>query len=118
MRLLLSWLVLGISVWGTAEVLPGFKVNGFAGALKAAAIFGILNWLLGWLIFVVLGIATLGIGFLLAFITRWVVMAILLQFVGALSSSLKVDGFGTAILGALIMSAIGTLAEYGIRVLT
>jgi putative membrane protein len=117
-RMLLSWLVLGLSVWGTAAILPGFKVNGFGGALKAAAIFGVLNWLLGWLIFVVLGIATLGIGFLLAFITRWIVMAILLQFVGALSSSLRVDSFGTAVLGALIMSGIGTLAEYGIRALS
>jgi len=118
MRILLSWLVLSISVWLTAAILPGFRVNGFGGAVRAAALFGILNWLLGWLIFVVLGIATLGIGFLLAFITRWIVMALLLKFVDALSSSFKVDSFGTAVLGALLMSGIGTLAEYGIRALS
>lgn len=118
MRMLLSWLVLSISVWVTAGILPGFRVNGFAGAVKAAAIFGILNWLLGWFIFVVLGIATLGIGFLLAFLTRWIVMALLLKFTDALSSSLKIKSFGTAIVGALLISGIGTLAEYGIRALT
>ena len=118
MKLILSWLVLSVSVWLTAAILPGFRVNGFGGAIKAAAIFGVLNWLLGWFIFVVLGIATLGIGFLLAFITRFIVMAILLKFVDALSSNFKIDGFGTALLGALLMSGIGTLAEYGIRVLS
>jgi putative membrane protein len=118
MRMLMSWLVLSISVWLTAAILPGFRVNGFGGAIKAAAIFGILNWLLGQFIFVVLGIATLGIGFLLAFLTRWFVMALLLKFADALSSNFKIDSFGTAILGALLMSGIGTLAEYGIRALT
>ena len=114
MRTLFSWLVLSLSVWLTAAILPGFRVNGFAGAVKAAAIFGILNWLLGWAIFAVLGIATLGIGFLLAFLTRWVVMAILLKFVDALSSNFKIDSFGTAIIGALLISGFGTLAEFGI----
>jgi len=118
MRLLLSWLVLSISVWGTAAILPGFRVSGFGGAIKVAALFGILNWLLGRFIFVVLGIATLGIGFFLAFLTRWVVMALLLNFADALSSNIKIDGFGTAIIGALLMSGIGTLAEYGIQALS
>jgi putative membrane protein len=118
MRLLLSWLVLSISVWGTAAILPGFRVAGFGGAIKVAALFGILNWLLGRFIFVVLGIATLGIGFLLAFLTRWIVMALLLKFADALSSNIKIDGFGTAIIGALLMSGIGTLAEYAIQALT
>ena len=117
MHMLLAWLVLSISVWVTAGILPGFRVNGFGGAIRAAAIFGILNWLLGQFIFVVLGIATLGIGFLLAFLTRWFVMALLLKFADALSSSFKIKNFGTAIVGALLISGIGTVAEYGIRVL-
>src|SRR5450432_134398 len=118
MRVLLSWLVLSVSVWVTAGILPGFRVNGFGGALKAAAIFGVLNWLLGRLIFFFVGIATLGIGFFLAFLTRWLVMALLLKFADALSSSFKIDSFGTAIVGALLISGIGTLAEYGIHALS
>ena len=118
MQMLLSWLVLSISVWVTAAILPGFRVNGFGGAVRAAAVFGILNWLLGWLIFGFIGIATLGIGFLLAFLTRWLVMAILLKFVDGLSSNFKIDSFGTAVVGALLMSGIGTLAEYGIQTLS
>jgi putative membrane protein len=112
MGLLLSWLVLSVSVWVTAAILPGFEVRGFWGAIKVAALFGLLNWLIGWLIFVLIGIGTLGIGFLLAFITRWIVSAILLKLTDAFSSSLKIASFGRALIAALLMSGIGTLAEW------
>lgn len=112
---LLSWLVLAISFWVTAAILPGFQVKSFGSAVGVAAVFGILNWLLGRLIFFLLGVATLGIGFLLAFITRWIVMALLLKLTDALSSNFKVKSFGTAVIGALLMSGIGTLAEYGLH---
>ncbi len=115
MHILLSWLVLTISFWITAAILPGFQVKSFGSAIGVAALFGILNWLLGWLIYVALGIATLGLGFLLAFITRWIVMALLLKLTDSLSSNFKVKSFGTAVIGALLMSGIGTLAEYGLR---
>lgn len=111
MHLLLTWLVLAIAVWLTAAILPGFKVNGFWGAIKAAAVFGTLNWLLGWLIFVVLGIATLGIGFLLAFITRWIVMALILSLADKISSSINIKNFSTALIGALLMTVLGSLVE-------
>jgi putative membrane protein len=86
-------------------------VNGFWGAIKAAAVFGTLNWLLGWLFFVVLGIVTLGIGFLLAFITRWIVMAVILRLSDKVSTSIKIDGFGTALIGALLMTVLGSFVE-------
>ena len=111
MSFFLTWLVLAIAVWLTAAILPGFKVNGFWGAIKAAAVFGTLNWLLGWFFFVVLSIVTLGIAYLLAFITRWIVMAIILKLSDKLSSSIKIDGFGTALIGALLMTFLGSLVE-------
>jgi putative membrane protein len=112
MGLLLSWLVLSVAVWVTAAILPGFKVHGFWGAIKVAGLFGLLNWLIGWFIFVLIGIGTLGLGFLLAFITRWVVSALLLKLTDALTSSLEIESFGRAFLAALLMSGIGTIAEW------
>lgn len=113
MSLLLSWLVLSISVWLTALILPGFEIRGgFWGAIKVAAVFGLLSWLIGWLLFVIIGIGTLGIGFLLAFLTRWIVSAILLKVTDSISSSIEIESFGRAFLAALLMSAIGTLAEW------
>ena len=112
MGLLISWFVLSLAVWLTSLMLPGFRVRGFAGAIVVAAVFGILNYLLGWLLFVVIGIGTLGLGFLLAFITRWVVDAILLKVTGAMMRSLEVKSFGWAMAAAFVMAMIGTIAEH------
>jgi putative membrane protein len=111
MHLLITWLLLALAVWLTAAILPGFKVTGFWGAMKAAAAFGLLNILLGKFFFVVLGIATLGIGFILAFITHWIVMAVILKLADKLSSSIQIDSFGTALAGALIMTGIDRIIE-------
>jgi steroid 5-alpha reductase family enzyme len=48
MSLLISWLILSISVWIAASIVPGVQVKGFGGAIVVAAIFGILNWAIGW----------------------------------------------------------------------
>jgi putative membrane protein len=115
MDLLLSWLILSFAVWVTAVVLPGFHVKNAGSALLVAAIFGVLNFLLGWLLFAVFTVATLGIAWLLAFITRWIINAILLVLTDKLTDHLTIDSFGWALGGALMMSVIGTLGEWIIR---
>lgn len=112
MEMLLSWLILAAAVWIAAVVLPGMKVRGGASVLLVAAIFGVLNFFLGWLLFVVIGIGTLGLGFLLAFLTRLVVDAVLLKLIDGLTTRLSIRGFGTALLAALIMAGVGTAGEY------
>jgi putative membrane protein len=113
--ILLSWLVLTLAVWLTAAVLPGFHVKSLGSALLVAAIFGVLNFLLGWLFFVVFTIATLGLAWLFAFITRWIINAILLKLTDALTDHLTIDSFAWALGGALMMSAIGTFGEWLVR---
>jgi putative membrane protein len=115
MSILWSWFVLSVSIWLAAAILPGIELKGGLSAVKVAALFGILNWALGWLIFSVIAIGTLGIGYLLAFVTRWIVTAILLKVTDALSSSLTIKSFGHAFGAALVMSAVGTLAEFLLR---
>lgn len=115
MNLLLSWLVLSVSVWVTAAVLPGFEVRSFWGAIKVAALLGLLQFLLGWLLFTLLAVGTLGIGLLVAFLLRWIVTALLLKVTDAFSTSLRIKSFGTAFIGAMLMSGIGTLGEFALR---
>lgn len=115
MQLLLSWAILSVAVWLTAEILPGVHVRSFGSAIAVAAIFGILNFFLGWLFFVVFAIGTLGIALLLAFVTRWIIDAILLKITDALSDSLRIDSFRWALGAALMMSVLGTLGEWMIR---
>lgn len=115
MDLLLSWLILSFAVWVTAAVLPGFHLKGFGNAVIVALILGVMQFLLGWLFFTVFTIATLGLAYLFAFITRWIILAILLKLTDALTGRLKIDNFGWALGGAFVMSLIGTLGEAAIR---
>ena len=115
MNLILSWLILSIAVWVTDAVLPGLHVKSPKSALLVAAIFGLLNFLLGWLLFALFTVATLGIAWLLAFITRWIINAILLVITDKLTDHLKIDSFGWALGGALVMSLVGTAGEWVVR---
>lgn len=112
MNWLFSWLIQSLAVWLTAAVLPGFELRGgVVAAVRVAALFGILQFFLGGLIYYAIGIGTLGIGLLLAFLTRWLVGAILLKLVDAMSKSLDIVSFGRAFLASMLMSAIGTAGE-------
>ena len=111
MSILVSWLILSVVVWVTAAILPGMRIRKFWDAIIVAMVFGLLHWALGWILFTVIGIATLGIGFLLFFITRWVVDAILLKLTDALTDRVQVDSFGWALGAALLIAAMGTILE-------
>ena len=115
MSLILSWLILTFAVWVTSAILPGFHVKSPKSALLVAAIFGVLNFLLGWVLFAIFSVATLGIAWLLAFITRWIINAILLVITDKLTDHLKIDSFGWALGGAFVMSLVGTLGEWLVR---
>ena len=115
MNLLLDWLILSFAVWLTAMVLRGFHVKGFWSAVWVAALFGILNALIGWFFFALFTIFTLGIAYLLAFITRWIIDAIILKIVDKMTDSLNIDGFRWALGGALMMSLLGTLGQWIVR---
>jgi uncharacterized membrane protein YvlD (DUF360 family) len=111
LQLLSSWIWLTLCIWATAVVFPGFTIKQLRGALVVAATLGLLHLGIGWFLFSALGFATLGLGFLLAFVTRWVLTAIALKLADTLSDNLKIRGFGAALLVALIMSLLGGLGE-------
>jgi putative membrane protein len=112
MRLLVSWLILSLAVWATASVVPGFHVKSFKSAILVAAIFGLLNFLLGWMLFALLTVVTLGLAWLFAFITNWVINALMLKVTDAMTDHLKIDGMGTAFVGALLISIISTVTQW------
>lgn len=110
-QLLLSWLVLSVGMWLTAAIVPGFEVKSARGAVLVAAVFGVLHWAIGWLLFVIIGIGTLGIGLLLGFVTRWIVTAILLKVTDALLDTLKISSFKSALLGAVLLSVLSAVKD-------
>lgn len=115
MALIASWLFLAVGIYLTALLVDGFEVRGFGGALVVSAIFGVLHWLIGWLLFVAIGIATLGIGLLLGFVTRWVVTSLLLKLTDAVTDRLTIRSFRTAFIGGAVLSLFSLLRELAFR---
>jgi putative membrane protein len=109
---LLDWAILTLSFWLTSRIVPGFRIDGLWDAVLVAAIFGIVNFFLGWLLFGVFVVFSLGIGLLLKFVTHWLVNATLLKITDGLTSRLQVKSFGTAMVAALVMSGLGQLGVY------
>jgi len=115
-HLLLQWFILSLAFWLTARLVPGFHIRSLGDAIVVAAVFGVVNFLLGTLLYYVLGIATLGIGFLLSLLTHWIVNAILLKITDGLTKRLEVRSFGTALIAALVMSLLGKAGLYVMNV--
>jgi putative membrane protein len=109
--LIARWLSFAIGIWLTARIVPGFSVRSFGTAVWVAALLGVLHMLVGWLLFVAIGLGTLGIGFLLAFATRWLVTALLLVSIDAMLKSFVMKNFGVALLGSVVLTTIASLTD-------
>lgn len=111
MQILLSWLTAALGLWLASQMLSGVRLNGIGDAVWAGALLGFLEWVLYYPLFLVLGVGTLGIAFVLFFITRWVVSAFVIQLTASLSSRLEVRGFFNALITAFIVAATGSVVD-------
>jgi putative membrane protein len=117
MGIVLTWLFSALGFMAAASILGrSFRLRpGFGNALLVSALFGLLNVLVGWLVFVAIGVGTLGLGFFVSGLTRWVASAVVLKLVDVLSDRLEIRGFGPALIGALVISLAGSVGEWLVR---
>jgi putative membrane protein len=99
-NLLLRWLILALGVVISTKLVPGIKCDDSLTLLVVVLLLSVLNivlkpiLLLFTLPFIIL---TLGLGI-------WLINALLFYFVGKLVGGFHVAGFGSALLGAAIVS--------------
>jgi putative membrane protein len=106
--ILIRWLILTAAVLAAAYLVRGIQVDNFFSALAAAAVLGILNALVRpILVILTLPITVLSLGLFLL-----VINALLLMMVSGVVGSLHVEGFGSALLGALVISIVGGLLNF------
>ena len=101
----IRWLTSTSAILLTSYLLSGIHVDGFLAAFLAAAMLGILNALfrpIALLITLPINILTLG------FFT-FVINALMLKMASGVISGFDVQGFGSAVLGSLMISAISWL---------
>jgi uncharacterized membrane protein YvlD (DUF360 family) len=115
-EILVSWASITIAFAVAAWLLPGVQIKGgLTGHLVVAAIFGALTFAFGRILFVMIGLGTFGLGFLLSFVTRVIVLMLLLVVTDKLTKRLHVKDWKTALLAAIIVGVVGAGAEYAIE---
>jgi uncharacterized membrane protein YvlD (DUF360 family) len=107
-RVLVSWLVATIALLAAAAIVPGVSVQGFGGALLAAALIAILNAVAPPAVAALRLPFTLALGFVLVLF----VDALMLLVVSEVApDAIKVDTFGDALLASLVMAGASVVLE-------
>lgn len=108
MKLLLNWLLSASALLAVAHLYSGVVVTSFTAALLAAAVLGALNAVVRpLLVLLTLPVTVITIGLFL-----FVINALMFWAAAALLSGLDVRGFGAALIGSLIYSALSLAIEF------
>ena len=97
-----------LGLWLAAQLVPGISVQGVGTVLGAALILGIVNAVVRpLLVILTLPITVLTLGLFLL-----VINAAMLGLVAWMFDDFTIAGFGSALLGAMVVGATGWLASY------
>jgi putative membrane protein len=114
-RFAIKVVVMALAFYGLTRLLPGIDIegneNGALGVsgtfLWVALVFAVVNAIVGPVLrFLSFPAILLSLGLFLL-----IVNAALLGLTAALSDRLSVDGFGTAVLGGLVLAVVGWVAD-------
>jgi putative membrane protein len=102
MRILLTWLINAVALFALPYIFRSIHVESFATALIAALVLGLINTLIR----PVLVLLTLPVTLLTLGLFIFVINGLLFWFVGSFIKGFTVDGFWTAVFGAIVYSLI------------
>lgn len=105
---LLRWVTTALAVGVAAQVLPGIRVDSVWAAIVAALLLGLVNVTLRPILLLLtlpLTVVTLGLFAL-------VVNGAMLALVASVVKGVHVAGFGSAVLGAILISLVGSLLSW------
>jgi putative membrane protein len=111
MKLLLNWLLSAIALLAVAHLYSGVVVTSFTSALVAAAVLGALNAVVRpLLVLLTLPVTMITLGLFL-----FIINALMFWAAASLLGGLDVRGFGAALLGSLIYSALTLAIEFVLK---
>jgi putative membrane protein len=105
---LLRWLISALGLWLAQALVAGVEIRGAGTLLVAALLLGFVNAVVRPVVVVLtLPFTVLTLGLFL-----WVINAMMLTLVAALLDGFTLRGFGSAMLGALVISVTGWIASW------
>lgn len=113
-KLLVHLLVDALVLIIAAKAMSTVQVRSFGTAIWVAILIGIFSLLIGWLLTLILNIATLGIFYFtgLGFIIRIIVNAIIIEIVDKLSKGFNTKGFMPSLILAILIALVGSIVDY------
>lgn len=103
--LLSRWLLFALALLFVAWIIPGITLAGFASALWASLAIGLINVFIKPLLILL----TLPINILTLGLFTFIINALLFLLAAKLVPGFSVDGFGSALLGSILLSIISIL---------
>ena len=111
MKLLLKWLLSAAALMFVAYLYPGVQVTSLSAALVAALVIGLFNAVLRPILVVLtLPVTVVTLGLFL-----FVINAFMFWAAAELLKGFQVAGFGAALIGSLIYSALGMVIDSALR---
>jgi putative membrane protein len=110
-KTLLTWLLAACALLLVAYLYPGVQVQSFTSALIAAFVIGLFNMVLR----PILVILTLPVTLITLGLFLFVINALLFWAAASMLDGFHVNGFGSALLGSLIYSAIMLVVDAAIK---
>ncbi len=104
-RILAEWFLNGLGLYIVSRIVPGIVLSDFVSALVAVVIIGLVNALVKpILVLLTLPITILSLG-----LFTFILNALLLMLASSLTPGFHIDGFGTALIGSVLLSVINLL---------
>ena len=110
-KIIANWVLNALALFLVSRIITGIDLSDFWSALVAIAIIGLVNALIK----PILHVLTFPITILTLGLFTFVINALMLLLAGSITPGFKVDGFGAAFFGSILLSIISTLLHSLVR---
>ena len=110
-KLIANWILSALALFIVSRIIPGVVVTDFWSAMVAVIVISLINALIRPILLLLtlpLNIVTLGL-------FTFVINAILFSVAGYFTPGFRVEGFGSALLGSLLLSIVSTILHSFVR---
>ena len=101
-------ILLSLAVFLVARLLPNIHLKSFGTAIVVALVYSLISYLIGWLLlFLTLPAVILTFG-----LFKFVINAFLLWITDKLLDDFKIEGFGTTLIAAFLITVIDSILRW------
>ena len=101
-------LLLSVSVFLVAQLLPGIRLKNFGTAVAVAIVYSLVSYLLGWLLVLI----SLPFIFITFGLFKFVINAFLLLLTDKMMDDFEIDGISTTLLAAILITIVDSILRW------